>query len=97
MAEQRSNERVDEHAGEGGTLGAGGGGTNDVTSGAGAGAGIPDAETALRAGEAVTRGDVKKDKEKIFPEAAGTGEARGLPGHAPEEPIPVEKGDGDGI
>ena len=68
MAEQR--ERVDEDAGRDGTLGAGGGGSNDVTSGGGAGAGIPDAETALRMGDAVTRGDVEQDRQRIFPDAA---------------------------
>ncbi len=68
MAEQR--ERVDEHT-EGDHLGAGGGGSNDVTSGGGAGAGVPDAETAMRMGDAVTRGDVEKDRERIFPETAG--------------------------
>ena len=36
--------------------------------GGGAGAGIPDADLADRAGDAVTRGDVAKDREKIFPE-----------------------------
>ena len=60
---------VDDDAGQGGTLGAGGGGSNDVTSGGGAGAGIPDAETAMRMGDTVTRGDVKQDRERIFPEA----------------------------
>lgn len=57
--------RVDETAGQ---LGAGGGGSNDVTSGGGAGSGTPDAETAMRLGEVVTRGDVDKDRERIFPE-----------------------------
>lgn len=70
MAEQqRKRERVDEDAGRGGTLGAGGGGSNDVTSGGGAGSGTPDAETAMRMGETVTRGDAEKDRERIFPES----------------------------
>jgi hypothetical protein len=69
--QQQQRERVDENAGEGGTLGAGGGGSNDVTSGGGAGAGIPDAETALRMGDTVTRGDPDEDREKLFPEARG--------------------------
>ena len=64
----KEHDRVDENAGIGGTLGAGGGGSNDVTSGGGAGAGIPDAETAMRMGETVTRGDVDQDRERIFPE-----------------------------
>ena len=51
-----------------GTLGAGGGGSNDVTSGGGNGTGTPDGDTAMRAGAAVTRGDVKEDREKLFPE-----------------------------
>ena len=67
-AQQQQHRYVDEDAGQGGTLGAGGGGSNDVTSGGGAGAGIPDAETAMRMGDAVTRGDVDQDRERIFPE-----------------------------
>ena len=66
MAKQK--QRIDENLG---TLGAGGGGSNDVTSGGGAGAGIPDAEMADRAPE-VLQGDVKKDKEKLFPEHKGS-------------------------
>ncbi len=65
---QQQHGYVDEDAGQGGTLGAGGGGSNDVTSGGGAGAGIPDAETAMRMGDTVTRGDVDQDRERIFPE-----------------------------
>lgn len=42
---------------------------HDADSGAGAGAGIPDAELAERAGERVTRGDVRQDREKLFPDA----------------------------
>jgi hypothetical protein len=77
MAEARRDEyekqraaepHIDDDAGLDGTLGAGGGGSNDVTSGGGAGAGIPDAETAMRMGDTVTRGDVQRDKEKIFPD-----------------------------
>ncbi|MDB5294160.1 MAG: hypothetical protein JWO31_143 [Phycisphaerales bacterium] len=87
MAETTKHERVDEHAGEDGTIGAGGGGTNDVTSGGGAGAGIPDAETALTVGDAVIGGDVAADKAKLFPEASGVKGDR-PPGHA----IPPPKG-----
>ena len=68
MARKQPRERkprVDENLGE---LGAGGGGSNDVTSGAGNATGIPDAETADRAGDVVNRGDVEKDREKLFPE-----------------------------
>ena len=85
MANER--DRVDENAGVGGTLGAGGGGSNDVTSGGGAGSGIPDAETAMRMGDTVTHGDVKEDKAKLFPEAAEEAADR-PPGHA----IPPPKG-----
>ena len=65
MAREQQKERVDENVGE---LGAGGGGSNDVTSGAGNATGVPDAETADRAGDVVNRGDVEKDREKLFPE-----------------------------
>lgn len=63
--QQQRPERVDENTGE---LGAGGGGSNDVTSGGGNATGIPDAETADRAGDAVNRGEVDEDREKLFPE-----------------------------
>lgn len=56
-------DRVDENVGQ---LGTGGGGSNDATSGGGNAAGIPDADTALSAGDAVLRGDVKKDRRRIF-------------------------------
>ena len=58
-------QRVDEDAG--GPIG-GGPGASDSNSGGGAGSGIPDAETVLRGGDAAIRGDVQKDKEKLFPE-----------------------------
>jgi len=45
------------------------GGAGDTDSGAGNAAGIPDGDTAERAGNAVTRGDVRQDREKVFPEA----------------------------
>lgn len=87
--------RLDEDAGGGGTMGAGGGGSNDVTSGGGNGAGIPDAETAMRMGEVVTRGDAKHDREKLFPEsvrrsqpgsdAGGIGGTAGRPDRAPKQ------------
>ena len=63
------HDRVGEHT-EGDQLGTGGGGSNDVTSGGGAGAGVPDAETAMRMGDVVTRGDPETDRQRIFPEAA---------------------------
>jgi hypothetical protein len=49
-------------------------GAGDASSGGGAGAGIPDAETAERAGEAVNRGDVAHDRKKLFPEQAESSE-----------------------
>ena len=44
-------------------------GASDANNGGGAGAGIPDADLVDRAGDAVTRGDVRQDREKMFPEA----------------------------
>jgi hypothetical protein len=41
---------------------------SDASNGGGAGAGIPDGDTALRMGDVVTRGDPQKDKEKLFPD-----------------------------
>jgi hypothetical protein len=73
MAEQR--ERVDEHT-TGAELGAGGGGSNDVDSGGGAAAGIPDGDTAMRMGDVVTRGDVERDRAHIFPEAGERRDAK---------------------
>ncbi len=72
-------------SGPAGTLGTGGGGSNDVSSGGGAGAEIPDADTGMRAGDAVTSGDPKKDREKLFPEAQD-------PHERPQEAIPPPKG-----
>ena len=62
---QKRRQRVDENVGQ---LGAGGGGASEATSGGGSAAGIPEPETVERAGEAVIRGDVEKDRKKIFPE-----------------------------
>jgi hypothetical protein len=44
-------------------------GASDAISGGGAGAGIPDADTVERTAGRAARGDVKRDKRKIFPEA----------------------------
>jgi hypothetical protein len=44
-------------------------GAADAESGGGAGAGIPDAELVEHAGNAVTRGNVRQDREKLFPES----------------------------
>jgi len=43
-------------------------GASDADNGGGAGAGIPDADLVERAGEAVTRGNIRQDREKLFPE-----------------------------
>lgn len=45
------------------------GGAGDTSSGGGAGAGIPDGETAMRSGDAATRGNVRQDRKKLFPDA----------------------------
>jgi hypothetical protein len=78
MAEQK--ERIDENLGD---YGAGGGGSNDVTSGGGAASGVPDGETAMRMGDVVTRGDVKEDKARLFPEAS---DAQRQPGNDAPDP-----------
>lgn len=61
MADQP--QRIDENLGQ---LGAGGGGSNDVDSGAGAASGIPDADTAEHAGDVVNRGNVADDRKRLF-------------------------------
>ena len=45
------------------------GGAGDTDSGGGNAAGTPDADTAQRAGEPVTRGDARQDRQKVFPES----------------------------
>lgn len=45
------------------------GGADDANSGGGNASGIPDGETAIRAGAPVTRGDVQQDREKVFPDS----------------------------
>ena len=52
-------------------------GASDADNGGGAGAGIPDAELAERAGDAVTRGNVREDREKLFPENQSSAPAHG--------------------
>lgn len=52
-------------------------GASDANNGGGAGSGIPDAETALRTGDTATRGDVEKDREKLFPESTPRREVPG--------------------
>ena len=44
-------------------------GAGDANNDGGAGAGIPNADLAERAGDAVTRGNIRQDREKMFPEA----------------------------
>jgi hypothetical protein len=73
--------RVDEDAGGPQALGAGGGGSNDVTSGGGNGAGIPDGDTGMLAGDAVNAGDVAEDRSRLFPDAP-------QPSHADEQSVP---------
>jgi hypothetical protein len=48
----------------------GGPGASDANSGAGNATGTPDAETGMRAEEAIEGGDVDEDRAKLFPEAA---------------------------
>lgn len=48
----------------------GGPGASDGTSGGGAGAGVPDAETVLRSGDPLAGKNVDDDRQKLFPEAA---------------------------
>lgn len=74
-----------------GNVGTGGGGSNDISSGGGAGAGTPDGDTAMSAGDVVTRGDPEKDREKLFPETSKTqNQQRGT--ERPLEAIPPPKG-----
>lgn len=54
------------------------GGASDGNSGGGSGAGIPDADLAMRSGEKVEGGDVDEDRTKLFPDA-------------PQHSIPTEK------
>ncbi|MGE5610341.1 MAG: hypothetical protein ACM359_13890 [Bacillota bacterium] len=44
------------------------GGASDASSGGGAGAGIPDADTQMVTRGAASRGNVKRDRERLFPE-----------------------------
>ncbi|HSI33263.1 MAG: hypothetical protein ACAI43_11375 [Phycisphaerae bacterium] len=45
----------------------GGPGSSDANSGAGNATGVPDAETGMVAEDAVNRGDVAQDRERLFP------------------------------
>ena len=44
-------------------------GASDANNGGGSGAGVPDAETAMRVGDPGHSADVKKDRAKLFPDA----------------------------
>jgi hypothetical protein len=48
----------------------GGPGAADAYSGAGNATGTPDADTGMRAGDAVNKGNVEEDREKLFPESS---------------------------
>ena len=54
------------------------GGASDGNSGGGSGAGIPDADLAMRSDENVEGGDVGADRAKLFPDA-------------PAQSVPTEK------
>lgn len=55
----------------------GGPGASDATSGGGAGSGIPDADMLMREGGKVAKGDIQKDKEKLFPESVRKPDKKG--------------------
>jgi hypothetical protein len=61
-------------------------GASDADNGGGAGAGIPDAELVDRAGDAVTRGDVRQDREKLFPEGDQSTRPPGVQAGDEDEP-----------
>jgi hypothetical protein len=46
----------------------GGPGASDANSGAGNATGVPDADTAMRAGDAINQGDVDEDRAALFPD-----------------------------
>jgi hypothetical protein len=48
----------------------GGPGASDANSGAGNATGAPDAETGMRAGEIINRGDIEEDRAALFPDEA---------------------------
>lgn len=50
---------------------AGATGASDATSGGGAAAGIPDADLQMRTGGTASKGQVQRDREKLFPETKG--------------------------
>lgn len=45
------------------------GGASDGNSGGGSGAGIPDAELGMRAGDRLGSGDAEADRRKVFPDS----------------------------
>jgi hypothetical protein len=46
-------------------------GASDANSGAGSGSGVPSGDLAMRVGDEVTRGNVSRDRRKLFPERYG--------------------------
>lgn len=46
-------------------------GASDADSGAGSGSGVPSGDLAMRVGDEVTRGNVNRDRRKLFPERFG--------------------------
>jgi hypothetical protein len=59
-------------------------GASDANSGAGGGSGVPSGDLAMRVGDEVTRGNVERDKRKLFPERPGKrpGTGKGKPATA---------------
>jgi hypothetical protein len=47
----------------------GGPGASDANSGAGNATGAPDADTGMRAGDVVDRGNVEEDRKRLFPDS----------------------------
>ncbi|HEX8325499.1 MAG TPA: hypothetical protein VF595_16475 [Tepidisphaeraceae bacterium] len=62
----------------------GGVGASDATNGGGAATGIPDGDTAMRAGDIVDRGNIAEDKARLFPDADETSTSRPAEADAPK-------------
>jgi len=65
----------------------GGPGAGDANSGAGNATGTPDADTGMRAGDAINQGDIDEDRTALFPD-----EAKGNPNANDDRP-PDEEDD----
>lgn len=63
----------------------GGPGASDANSGAGNATGSPDADTSMRAGDVVDRGDPDEDRKRLFPEAASEAFRPGEDANAEED------------